>query len=278
MPPPESTAGGTAKSESIASIILGAESPKRPRGLLWAVVVTVAVHGLGGAMAWRAWSRLPVPAPVAARPKQTLKIDHVVELPPPPPLPPPAVPPPPPAPRPEAKPLRAKARAQAAPEAPASPPPPALAQAGQVVAAESDAPLDFTVVSGQGQQFAGGVTASSGTSTKAVETAAIPQGEPEGTGTVSRARAVQLNARNWSCPWPREADSLSVDEQTVVLRVTVTAEGRVTSADLLSDPGYGFGQAALACAREARFEAALDREGRPYATTSPPIRVRFRRR
>jgi protein TonB len=145
---------------------------------------------------------------------------------------------------------------------------------------EAEAPLDFTgfdIVSGQAPGYAGGVTASTGSSAQAVE--AVPGSGGDANGSVaSRARPIRLPARNWDCPWPREADALRIDEQTVVLRVVVTTEGRVTSAELVSDPGHGFGQAALACARRARFDAALDRDGQPFVATSPPIRVRFKRR
>ncbi|NMO18693.1 TonB family protein, partial [Pyxidicoccus fallax] len=182
------------------------------------------------------------------------------------------------------KPAPPRTRVKApAPVAKEAPPPRSAepAQAGQVVAAkESAEPLDFTgfdIASGQGPRYAGGVTASSGRSTTAVAPGTVTGADgddPEG----SLARPVRLPARNWNCPWPREAESLRVDEETVVLRVVVTPEGGVTSAELLSDPGHGFGAAALACARSARFEAAVDRAGRRYLATSPPIRVRFKRR
>ena len=57
--------------------------------------------------------------------------------------------------------------------------------------------------------------------------------------------------------------------------IDVDAQGRVTAATLLSDPGYGFGAAALRCARQHRFLPATDVAGRPIAASSPPIRVRF---
>ncbi|WP_437587945.1 energy transducer TonB [Sorangium sp. So ce1000] len=68
-----------------------------------------------------------------------------------------------------------------------------------------------------------------------------------------------------------------MDEQTVVIRAVVRADGTVASAELLSDPGYGFGQMSLACVRRQRFVPAADEEGRPITATSPPIRVRFPR-
>jgi protein TonB len=63
----------------------------------------------------------------------------------------------------------------------------------------------------------------------------------------------------------------------VVIRAVVRADGAVASAELISDPGYGFGEIALACARQQRFPAATDDHGRPITATSPPIRVKFTR-
>jgi protein TonB len=102
-------------------------------------------------------------------------------------------------------------------------------------------------------------------------------GGRSGGGGGDLTRSVRLPARNWRCPWPRQADALGIDEQTVVLSVAVDARGRVTAAELVRDPGHGFGTAALGCARQARFEPALGRDGQPVAAQSPPIRVRFTR-
>ena len=67
-------------------------------------------------------------------------------------------------------------------------------------------------------------------------------------------------------------------EQYVVLRVVVTASGKVENAKVLTDPGYGFGDAAVVCALRTRFSPALDANGQPIqASTSPAIRVRFTR-
>lgn len=61
------------------------------------------------------------------------------------------------------------------------------------------------------------------------------------------------------------------------VRAVVREDGSVASVELLSDPdpGHGFGEAALRCARTARFAPALDAAGRPVEARSPPIRVRF---
>jgi protein TonB len=83
--------------------------------------------------------------------------------------------------------------------------------------------------------------------------------------------------REWDCPWPAAAAALSIDEQFAVVRAVVRADGTVASTELISDPGYGFGEVALACARRQRFPAASDDDGRPITATSPPIRVKFTR-
>ena len=145
-----------------------------------------------------------------------------------------------------------------------------------------EAPLDFTgfdLTTGNAPVYAGGTTASSGTNKEAVHTRTVDPnaepGRPQGEGSL--ARPVRLPARNWKCPWPRKAGTLGIDEQVVVLRAVVRANGRASSVDVLADPGYGFGDAARACAERARFEPARDRHGKMYAATSPPIRVRFTR-
>lgn len=273
MPSPEPT---PRRDESIASIILGPPPELKRQRLLWAALVTVGLHGAAGVLAYQAWRDNEPCAPVAAERKQTIRVDHIVDLKPPPP---PVEPPPEPQriAKPEAPAPRVKTPSPTPRDA-ARPPSAEPAQAGAVVTAkEPAAPLDFTgfdMTSGDAPRYAGGVTASTGRSTTAVNT--VPEGETDGRGKgQSHARSIQLAARSWSCPWPKEADALRIDDQTVVLRVAVDADGEVTSTELLSDPGHGFGQAALACARKARFDTARDPEGRAYAALSPPIRVRF---
>ena len=120
------------------------------------------------------------------------------------------------APEPEPPPPAAQAKA---PEPQA---PPAAAEAGKVLTADPDpdAPVDFgnEFVSGDGDRFAGGVTASAGTSKTAVrDTAAVPTGI--GTGTpkatvvaapkvdLSRAPSV-IDKSAWErCPYPPEAEA-----------------------------------------------------------------------
>jgi len=100
---------------------------------------------------------------------------------------------------------------------------------------------------------------------------ATPAGAGDRSGTVS------LQQREWACPWPHEADDQQIDEQTVVIEVVVGPDGRAESATVLSDPGHGFGQAAIACALRTRFTPARDRQGQPTRATSPAVLVRFTR-
>jgi len=167
------------------------------------------------------------------------------------------------------------------PEPPRNDSPPAPAEAGEVVAAAPDAPADFTnfsITTGTGARYRGGVTASSGSSQRAIHSAAIDRAGALGSsGALSLAKPVRLEVRHWKCPWPEEADLLAVDEETVVLGVEVDAEGVVQSASIVSDPGHGFGAAALRCARQNRFLPATNELGQPISANSPPLRVRFSR-
>jgi protein TonB len=275
---------GVFAADSTAGIILGSIQEQSVRALVLALIPAAVMQGTVGIIASRWGSHDNTASQIEGRPP--LQVEHVVDLAPPPS-------PPSPSPMEDASAHRAAERAPArgaaarGPEAPAAPPPPAQAappaQAGQVALAESaGAPLDFTgfdVPVGRSERYAGGVTASAGTSAQAVHASRVDRSAPRGRsqGGPSRARPVGQPAREWNCPWPHEADALSVDEQTVVIRTVVRADGTVASAELLSDPGYGFGQMSLACVRKQRFVPAADEEGRPITATSPPIRVRFTR-
>ncbi|HEY6477672.1 MAG TPA: ferric siderophore ABC transporter substrate-binding protein, partial [Polyangia bacterium] len=137
-------------------------------------------------------------------------------------------------------------------------------------------PLDFTgsaFIVGSGPSYAGGTTTSSGTSKQPVSGPVAPNGT--GGGARSRARPVSLDQAAWSCPWPAEADARQVDQETVVIRVAVAADGRPDRVEVVEDPGFGFGQAARQCALATRFGAARNAAGESVAALSPPIRVHF---
>ena len=163
-----------------------------------------------------------------------------------------------------------------------TPAPPA--QAGQIIAQDptAGAAIDLTAqtfVTGSANAYAGGTTTARGTNAVAVPTRSVdPNAAPTGTpGEPDRSNTIRLEGDEWRCAWPREADAEQIDEQAVVIRVVVRADGTVESATLVSDPGHGFGQAAVACATRTRFVPARDRGGRAFTSTSPPIRVRFTR-
>jgi protein TonB len=263
-----------ARSPRIVDLVFGLPAPEKRARFVIAGVFAMAAHGsilLGVRLSERsleAWS-----AGLAADIRAELSRDELVELqrPPSPPglpqTPPAAEPPVPAAPRP-----RASHRAERA-----TPPPPA--QAAAIVAQEPDPtlPVDLTgnvFMTGSANAYAGGVTAASGSSKTAVREQVALLGALRGP---DHSSSVRLQAENWNCPWPREADAQAIDEQTAVVRVVVQSDGSVESATIVFDPGYGFGQAAVICAKQTRFTAARDRAGRALRAQSPPIRVRFTR-
>jgi periplasmic protein TonB len=243
-----------------AAIFLPGARGGRRRALLASVAALLSYAALA------TWANVSAsaPSPSSVPPLPTMEVEMLAPPPPPPPPPPPEQPPPPP-------PRAAVPRVHN--------PPPTPAQAAQVVTREAAAdPLDltaFTVASGTAAHHAGGTTAGNGTSTRAVNGPASAAGVADGTGDLSRS--VQLADDEWECPWPPQADALGIDRQTVVLRVTVAADGAVEAASLISDPGDGFGAAALVCARRSRFLPALDGQGRAVPARSGPIRVLFTR-
>jgi periplasmic protein TonB len=168
-------------------------------------------------------------------------------------------------------------------------PPPAAAQAGQILAAKEDpnAPVDMTntFVQGTGDNYAGGSTMAKGTATAAVRaTAPAATGVPGGTGAPQapvagpdRTRPLRLRGgRDWSCPFPSEADIDQIDSASVDVEVSARADGSIESARVTRDPGHGFGREARACAMRQSFEAALDRDGNPVAARKA-FRITFNR-
>ncbi len=266
-------------------VVLGANG-RMPRHFAYAGALALTLHVGGGAAVLTLGGEH---APIEKRRSQPLVVfEHVVELeaPPPPKIEPPpqeappprakakAVPPPvAPAPEPVAETPPPQPEApEPPPEAPPSEPPPA-AQAGQVVAAETNSPASFQVVTGTGNSYAGGTTISQGTGSKANHTGQIGIGEGNG---LSRARAAQLRSRNWPCGWPPEAEDLDIEESYATIRAAVRADGSLGDVEVLSDPGHGFGKRAVWCARtRVKFDPALDAAGRAIDGTTPPLRVHF---
>lgn len=255
-------------STSIVDLVFGGKTGGGGRRLaLGAVTVLACYVGLFVAVSRLGRSAGPWSAEMAARIHEAVAAETAVDMTPPPPPPPPVT-----SSEPKAESPRLARVAPASRARPAAP-----AQAGQLAAASPE-PADFTgtaFVVGVGSSYAGGTTTSHGTSRTPARGIVAPGGTGDGAGAQSQARPVSLDQEAWSCPWPAEADAQQVNEQTVVLRATVRADGRADRVEVLADPGYGFGGAARLCALATRFEPARDPAGHPMTSLSPPIRVHF---
>ena len=196
--------------------------------------------------------------------------------------------PPPPEEKEEPKPL--VKQAEPPPDAP--PQPPAAAEAAKVLTADPDPnePVDMTntIVQGNSENFAGGVTAKDGTSKTAVTNPnAQATGVPGGTGTapapaaprVDRSRKASITgSSDWNdCPFPAEADAEQIDQAFVLIQVRVKPDGSPETVAVVQDPGHGFGREARKCAMRKKYTTALDPDGNPVAGQTNPFRVRFER-
>lgn len=167
---------------------------------------------------------------------------------------------------------------------------PAPAQAGKTLTAAEDADTslaDFTMVQGEGTSYIGGTTSAIGTAMAPVRGAANGSGasprSPEaalGSAVVKgpdRTRSAGPEGTAWDCSRLYPADPDAGDYATVLIAVSLEADGRPKRVALLRDPGHGFGAAAIRCAMGQRYRPALDNKGDPIAATTPPITVRFSR-
>jgi TonB family protein len=276
--------------QRIVDVVFESERAPRRHGALVGLAFGASVHGVVLLAAWRGGPSLEAwAAEVAVRVHAELSRTEVVELPEEPARP--DVAPAPPttrnAPAFDVSPSGARAthahRATALHPDTGAPP----AEAGRVLAADDAGPADLTAetfVVGDGAGYAGGATRSDGTGKDAVDAADVARG-PGGAAApgvsgpaparpaTNASRSVRAESA-WACAWPREADGEAIDTQSATVRITVGADGRLESASIEADPGYGFGRAALECARAMRYAPALDASGTPMrATTS--VRVRF---
>jgi protein TonB len=227
-----------------------------------AVVSALAFHISLVSIAVIAPRVIPSPPPAA---KEIL----VMAEPPAPPPPPSTLAPEPPTPPP--------AQARRVPSSPR----PAAAQAGKVIARAPDPsePLDlsgFDLVTGKSETFAGGFTASAGTSQKAVLN---PQASARGTGDArpSLARPAQPGRHDWACSWPEDAQESDLRDARVGIRVSVASDGAPDSVEVVSTPGPSFGEAARRCALSEQYKPALDASGRRIPGTTSLFLVHFLR-
>jgi protein TonB len=258
-------------------------------GIVFGIIGALLLHAAIGAQAASTLGQVhafAVLVRAAVRERQRMQIDIDMT----------EAPPPEAAPAPEAQP---EPKAQPAPVTPAAPtppsneppPPPAAAEAGKILAQEPDPnqPVDLTgdgFVTGNGDHFVGGVTASNGTSTSAVHDlraqpngiGKAPPGPVASTGVSNLMRAASPVGGNWNdCEFPPEADVEGIDSAVVQLTVTVGTDGRAKSVTVLRDPGNGFGQAVRSCAFRKQFTTALDRSGAAIVMSTAPFTVRFTR-
>ncbi len=259
----------------IRDVVFEDRHPARSRSLAAAIVAAAVLHAL--LWLW-ALSRGPSlegwSAQLASRIHEELLRQDAIEV---------AQPtPPPPAPPPQKSPPVQRTAEPKARMARARPPPPAKAGTIVAQAPSPNAPVDLTgetFVTGSSTSYVGGVTSSSGTNQVAVHSSLVdPHAPPTRTpAEPNLSRPVALDQQQWQCPWPPEADSGEIDQQTVIIRVAVNADGSASRVDVLSDPGFGFASAARVCALHTRFDPARDNAGKKVASVSPPIRVRFTR-
>jgi protein TonB len=165
--------------------------------------------------------------------------------------------------------------------------PVAAAQAAQILARNPDNEvLDFgdnVFTVGDSERYSGGQTMSNGTNTRAsngVHVAATgtpaPPPPPQ-IVSVDLSRTARLaGSGEWRCPFPPEADADQVDDASAIIEVIVGGDGKASRANILSDPGHGFGREARACAMREAYVPALDRDGKAVAS-SKKFRVKFER-
>ena len=254
-------------------------------GVILGIIGALLLHGAVGAQAASTLGEVHAFAVlVRAEVRDRLQSQIDVDLSEPPP-------PPPPTPEPEPEPQAPPPTPAAAAPPTDTPPPPAAAEAGKVLTQDPDPnePVDLTgdgFVSGTGDRFAGGVTASNGTSKDAVRDL---RAQPEGVGKAppgpvaapsgpDLSKAASPMGGSWNdCEFPAEADIEGIDSAVVQLTVTVGPNGRAKSVTILRDPGNGFGQSARSCAFRKTFSAALDRTGTAITMSTAPFTVRFTR-
>jgi biopolymer transport protein ExbD len=127
-----------------------------------------------------------------------------------------------------------------------------------VVSAHRDAPFGIVVDATRAAQGAGATVAF-------------------GVAPAGAADAKPLAASWKACPFPAESDQAKIDAAVVVLQSKVDADGQATHVSVITDPGHGFGAAALACAMREKYQPARDANGRAIAGETKPFRVRFER-
>jgi hypothetical protein len=116
----------------------------------------------------------------------------------------------------------------------------------------------------------GVILASSDPTAKASGAPPAPAGPA--TGPTPPPRAQITPGTKWDCPFPA---SSTKGEANVLVVVHVEPDGKPVSADVLEDPGNGFGEAAKKCALEKAYVAAHDVNGQPVRAATFPFYIHF---
>ena len=257
---------------------------ERLQRLRFSIAVTLALL-LHGAVAFAGFSRLYALEDFARRVQAGMQqrlhpsIQVALEPEPEPPPEPKPEPEPEPEPPPKAPP---KAPTPKEPARTPEPPAPAAAQAGRVLAAEPDPdePVDLTgmtIVQGNADAYAGGVTAANGTSSRPVRASSARADGAEGgrgnapASAVDHSRPARPKDANWDCPFPPGEERMNY---AVNVLVSVSGSGKVLDARALGSSNPGYAREAERCARGNSFDAAFDRNGTGISSTIPIV-VRF---
>jgi len=135
----------------------------------------------------------------------------------------------------------------------------------------------FDLVVGQGESYAGGYSSSQGTSRNAVADPNAKVGGVPDAPASDLSRPASPLRREWSCPWPEEAQNSDIREARVTIRVSVTRDGSPSEVEILGAPSGGFADAARRCAEGEKYRVAFDVNGRSVAGATNLINVLFHR-
>jgi hypothetical protein len=98
-----------------------------------------------------------------------------------------------------------------------------------------------------------------------------------GGGARGSGRPPGLSETAWSCPWPEAAALAGVDHAIINMTVRVALDGRPSAPELVDDPGFGFGAAALRCSLEHVYRPGRSAKGTAVVGRTRPFQVHFDR-
>jgi len=225
-----------------------------------AVVLSISLHGLLLFASWRGAPSPRLPREVITNVEFIQKIRT--------PFPAPSSPSP--------APPRPAAHSKRLPRRVAESPVPATASK---VAARAEEPTEvfdltsFEMHVGDGDQYAGSITGSSGTSGVGVEgSGATPKGAA---ATASLARPSAPARKVWTCRWPEDEEAGNPREVRVRIAVHVNQNGSAEEVEILDPVAPSFARAAQRCALAESYRPALDDSRRTVSGVTRPFVVHF---